>query len=350
MNDTIQTAHARPFSVDAHAHIVPDFIGGDPEQVWRCQGALLRRGDEGELQIETARGFEPKRYAFDAESVDARLDYMNGAMVDMQVLSLMPAMWTYGLSDHDTRVTAARCNDWMIEVAERHPDRFRIFAHLPLDHPDLAVRELQRVMESPVVVGAAVGTNVCGRNWDDPELFSVLQCAEQLGAVLFYHPSAVRLKPSLPRHQLLNFIGNPSDTTIAIADLLFGGVLDRLPKLRAIFSHGGGYACFAAPRWDHGFTVRADARLNADRLPSEQLKLLYFDNILWSDDALRFVIEQVGTSQVVLGTDFPANMGPAEPVRDVLASPALTTDEKRAILGENLARLLGLDASRRPAG
>jgi aminocarboxymuconate-semialdehyde decarboxylase len=332
----------RVIAIDAHAHIAPPCVGTGT--AWAWQGRPVERGPDGQLEVVTAAGRSPLPWPREGEDVTGRLRYMDGVRVDMQVLSLSPALWEYGVAGHDTTWAARQCNDELAAIATEHPARFRVFAHLPLDDPDAAVAELERAMRHDLVVGAAVGTNVAGRNWDDPALFPVLETAERLGALLFFHPAAVRFIPYMPDYHLRNLIGNPTETTVTIGSLLFGGVLDRLPELRALFAHGGGYAAFAAGRFDHGHRERADVRANTDgAVPSDYLRRLYFDNLLHSDPATRYLIDTVSVDRVVLGTDYPADMGPREPVEPVLASTAFTDDEKRAILGTNLATLLGLD-------
>jgi aminocarboxymuconate-semialdehyde decarboxylase len=331
-------------AIDVHAHVAPPCVG--TETAWEWQRKPLRRQPDGTLEIGSDGDRRPLPWPQDGEHVEARLDYMDSVGVDMQVLSLSPALWDYGLDGHDSVWAARQVNQDLTDMATAHPTRFRVFAHLPLDDVDAAVAELERAMSHDLVVGAAVGTHVDGRNWDHPKLFPVLEAAERLGALLFFHPASVRFIPDMPDYHLRNLIGNPTETTVTIGSLLFGGVLDRLSDLRALFAHGGGYAAFAAGRFDHGHRERTDVRANTEgAIPSRCLHRLYFDNLLHSDAAMRYLIETVGLSQVVLGTDYPADMGPRDPVRPVLDSAAFTDAEKRAVLGANLAELIGVDLS-----
>jgi aminocarboxymuconate-semialdehyde decarboxylase len=208
--------------------------------------------------------------------------------------------------------------------------------------PNAAVEELQRVMSTAGMVGVSVGTHVGGLNWDEPELFPVLEAAEQSQALVFVHPAASRLKEALPRYHMRNFIANPTETTIAIGSLIFGGVLDRLPGLRLLFAHGGGYACWAYARFDHGYQVRAEAREHIARLPSDYLSSMWYDSLVHGYGNLRRLIDVVGVDRVVLGTDFPADMGQPDPVAWIEKSD-LSESEQRAVLGENAEVLLGKD-------
>jgi aminocarboxymuconate-semialdehyde decarboxylase len=328
-------------AIDVHTHMIPTCVG-TPGLLWGWNGRPVERRGDGQLDI-LGSGRKPFGKRHSAARVADRLRDMDEAGVDLQVLSLLPPLWSYGMAGHDTAAAAKRSNDELVTLAEAHPTRFRVFAHLPLDDPAAAIAELERVMASDMVVGAAVGTHVDGRHWDEPELFPILEAAERLSAPLFFHPMAPRLSGSLPRYHLRNLIGNPTETTIAIADLVFGGVLERLPGLKTIFAHGGGYSCLAAGRFDHGHSVRPEAQEHVRHEPSAYLGRMYFDNLLHNLAAMRYLVDTVGIDQVVLGTDYPADMSSANPVRPVLEFPGFSDSEKRAILGGNLAALLGLD-------
>lgn len=332
--------------IDVHAHAVPSSLSA-ADTVGNWHGLPVARTEKQLLKVSPAGG--PDRispWSHAAENVARRIEDMDATGVDYQVLSLLPSLWWFDDRVLDTVSAARQSNDDFVAVAQEHPDRFRVFAHLPLHDPQAAIAELERAMASGVVVGAAVPTHVNGRNWDDQELFGVLEAADRLGALLFFHPAAIRLKKDVPNYHLSNLIGNPTETTISIASLIFGGVLERLPSVRMVFAHGGGYACFAIGRFDHGKRVRKE---NADlpALPSAYLPRMYFDTIVHSDAILRYLVDTVGADRVVLGSDYPADMGPADPVAVVRDNPLLTEDEMRAILGGNMASLLGLEAMNR---
>jgi aminocarboxymuconate-semialdehyde decarboxylase len=158
---------------------------------------------------------------------------------------------------------------------------------------------------------------------------------------VFFHPSDRRLEAHLPRYHLHNSIANPTETTIAIASIIHGGIVDRLPDLQMLFAHGGGYACCGAARFDHGYTVRAEAREHASMLPSEYLSRLWYDSLVHDHGMFRRLIDVVGINRVMLGTDFPADMGQPDPV-DWIERSDLTRDERIAVLGANAAALLGI--------
>jgi aminocarboxymuconate-semialdehyde decarboxylase len=208
-----------------------------------------------------------------------------------------------------------------------------------MQSPDAAVDEMERVMSTAGMVGVSVGTHVGGLNWDEPDLFPVLEGAEHLQALVFIHPAASRLKDALPRYHMRNFVANPTETTIAIGSLIFGGILDRLPNLRLLFAHGGGYACWAYARFDHGHRVRAEAREHITRLPSDYLSSMWYDSLVHGYSNLRRLIDVVGVDRVVLGTDFPADMGQPDPVAWIEGSD-LSGAEKGSVLGSNAEVML----------
>ena len=236
---------------------------------------------------------------------------------------------------------ARMVNDETAAIVAEHPDRFAGLAFLPLQDADASVRELERGMRELGLIGAAVSTHVDGEDWDSERLFPVLQAANDLGALVFVHPASVRARGILPNYHLVNMIGNPLETTIAIGSIVFGGVLDRLDSLRLVFAHGGGYAAFAAGRFDHGATVRPESK-GTLLPPADYLRRLYFDDLTHSALALRYLVDLVGIDQVVLGSDFPADMGYVDPVGWLETAPLLDAAEKAQILGGNLERLLGL--------
>ena len=274
------------------------------------------------------------------ESIEQRIAKMDTIGVDRQVISLNPILFRYYLAPSDGIDCARAVNDEIAGIVAEHPGRFAGFGTLPMQAPAAAVGELERVMSTAGMVGVSVGTHVGGLNWDEHSLFPVLEAAQDSNALVFIHPAASRLKEALPRYHMRNLIANPTETTIAIGSLIFGGILDHLPGLRLLFAHGGGYACWAYARFDHGHQVRAEAREHIARLPSDYLSSMWYDSLVHGYGNLRRLVDVVGIDRVTLGTDFPADMGQPDPVAWIEGSD-LSTAEKDAVLGSNAERLLG---------
>lgn len=328
-------------NIDVHAHYLPRSVvdavdgGGD----WH--GIQVEEVD-GQIVSTTSAARFPLPWPDFRAPISDRIAEMDRLRVDMQVISLSPTMWRHELPGAQMVPMAREVNDETAAIVRAHPDRFKGFAFLPLQVTDGAVTELERAVNELGLVGAAVTTNVAGEDWDSDRLFPILQAAERLGALLLVHPADVRTRKLLDRYHLRNSIGNPLETTIAVASIVYGGVLDRLPDLRLCFAHGGGYAVFAAGRFDHGYEVRPEAKATVQRPPSDYLRAMYFDCLTHSPLALRHLVDLVGIERVVLGSDFPADMGYRDPVGWLERAPLLDDAEKDHIRGGNLERLLGV--------
>jgi aminocarboxymuconate-semialdehyde decarboxylase len=315
----------RAKTIDVHAHCLFQeavaLMGADPPPASRVRGAERQH-----------------------IVIDQRLKEMDAMAVDMEVLSINPFWYR---KDRDTAGQIVKLqNEKLAELCAAHPDRFAAFASLALQHPDLAVAQLEDAVKRLALRGAAVGASVAGVDFSDPRFHPVWAKAEELGAVLFIHPQST---PELAKRfqgngWLSNTIGNPLDTTIALQHLIFEGTLDRFPGLKVIAAHGGGYFPSYAPRSDHAcFVSPADcnAEIKLKKKPTEYLKQLHFDALVFTPEALRHLAAQVGTSQIVLGSDHPFPWE-EHPVDHIFATDTLSDNEKIAILGGNAARLFGM--------
>jgi aminocarboxymuconate-semialdehyde decarboxylase len=327
--------------IDIHAHLLPRSAIAAVEAGREWFGSTLATDELGRPVIVTGDYRVSMGGKAHYESMERRVERIEEAGVDLQVLSLNPILFRYYLDPEVGTEAAVAVNDEIAGFVDKWPDRFLGFATLPMQRPESAVAELERTMAIPGMVGAALGTHVLNANWDEPHLFPVLEAAQELGAVLFFHPAASRLKDALPRYHMRNYIANPTETTIAIGSLIFGGVIDRLPQLKMVFAHGGGYACWASARFDHGFGVREEAREHISLLPSEYLGRLWYDSLVHGYANLRHLVEVFGRERIVLGTDFPADMGQPDPVAWITNS-GLDQSVQQAILHDNAADLLGL--------
>ena len=330
---------AGPAVVDVHAHLLPRSAIAAAEHGTDWFGSKVERDALGRPEIVTGDYRVSLGGKVHWESIPERMDRMDDMGVEIQVISLNPILFRYYLDPANAAKASAAVNDEIAAIVADHPTRFSGFGALPMQSPKDAVAELERVMATPGMVGVSVGTHVGGSNWDEPHLFPVLQTAEQAGAVVFVHPAASRLKEAVPRYHMRNYIANPTETTIAIGSIIFGGIIDKLPELRLVFAHGGGYACWAYARFDHGYKVRPEAREHASQLPSDYLGRMWYDSLVHGYGNLRRLVDVVGIGQVLLGTDFPADMGQPDPVRWIEGS-GLSEIEQQAVLGSNFLMLL----------
>lgn len=326
--------------IDVHAHIVPTRLAEAAQQGGLRYGIEFGRDAQG--RVTSSVGGKPPfalPWPTPLETPAERVASMDAIGVDVHLLSLSPSMHWYSTAPEDARALAVETNDDIAEVVGAYPDRFRGMAFLPLQDTEAAVRELERCVRELGFAGAVVGTHVDGRDWDDPGLFPILEAADELGTLVFVHPARGRANPFLTKYHLKNLVGNPLETTVAMASLIFGGVLDRLPDLKLCFAHGGGYGCLGIARMDHGYRARSESQ-GAARLPSDYLRGLYFDSLVHGHRTLDQIIDLAGIDRIVLGSDYPADMGEPNPVEFIRSHPGLTDDQRSKILAENVTALL----------
>lgn len=300
------------------------------------------------LGAEAARAvLPPVRGAADQYiDMDARLAAMDAQGIDMQILSINPFWY-----DRDRELAGKIVetqNRKLAEFTAAHPERFGAFASLTLQYPDLAVQQLDRAMRQQGLRGAAIGASVLTEPFSDPRFHPVWAKAEELGAVLFIHPLGL---PELNKRTAGNgWLGNvaayPVESAMALEHLIFEGVLDKFPNLKVLTAHGGGFLPSYAPRMDNGCRVspqNCNPAIELKKRPSEYLNQMYYDALVFTPEALRHIVAQVGASQIMLGTDYPFPWE-GNPTEMVMATPSLSDEERRGILGGNAARLFGMPA------
>lgn len=326
--------------IDVHSHIVPARLAAAAQRGGLRYGIEFDRDANG--KVTSSVGGRPPfalPWPTPLESPAERVASMDAIGVDVHMLSLSPTMFWYSTTPADALSLAVETNDDIADMVATYPDRFRGLAFLPLQDPQASVRELERCVRDLGFAGAVVGTNVDGLDWDAPTLFPVLEAARDLGALVFVHPARGRAAPFLRNYHLENLIGNPLETTVAMASLIFGGVLDKLAELKLCFAHGGGYGCLGIARMDHGHATRSESQ-DMRQLPSDYLSGLYFDSLVHGHRTLDQIIELAGIDQIVLGSDYPADMGEPDPVEFLRSHPRLTDEQRWKIMSENLNGLL----------
>src|SRR5262249_48520415 len=282
--------------------------------------------------------------------IEERGAAMDEEGIDMEVLSINP-FW-YG-KDREIAGTIVKIqNEKLAELCASKSDRFAAFASLTLQAPDLAVQELETAIKKQGLKGAAIGDIVNGVEFSDPKFHPVWAKAEELGVPLFIHPLSTPepAKRFAGNGWLSNTIGNPLSTTIALSHLIFEGPFDRFPGLKVIAAHGGGYLPSYADRSDHACLVGpkgCNPEIKLKKKPTEYLKQIWFDSLIFSPEAIRHLVAQVGSSQIVVGSDYPYPWQMA-PVDHIFASPSLSDEEKADILGRTAAKLFGMTVQTGP--
>jgi aminocarboxymuconate-semialdehyde decarboxylase len=265
---------------------------------------------------------------------------MDAAGVAVHALSLMPPMVYWADGALGLRL-ARLVNSAMAEAARRHPDRFVVLATLPLQNPEAALVELERAVAELGCRGIYLGTNVRGKELTDPSFLPIFERIHTLGVPIFLHPLNVIGAERLANYHLHNLLGNPFDTAVAAANLIFGGLLDRFPKLNVCLPHAGGALPYLIGRLNHGWKVRPECRA-LKQPPSSYLRRFTYDTISHAPESLRYLIELVGADRVMLGSDYCFDMGYERPVEAVIRLRGLTQADRAKILGGNAARLLRL--------
>jgi len=270
-----------------------------------------------------------------------RIAEMDAQGIDMEALSINPA-WYRAERDVAEKVIKIQ-NEALAGFCAQYPDRFVAFASVALQFPDLAVQQLEDGVKKLGLRGAAVGASVAGDEFSDPKFHPFWAKAEELGVLIFIHPQST---PDLAKRLkgngwLANTIGNPLDTTIALSHLIFEGTLDRFPRLKICSAHGGGYLPSYAARSDNSLRVAPDmdTGIKLKKKPTEYLKQMYYDTLVFTSEALRHLAAEVGVSQLVIGTDHPIPWQDKS-IDHVLRAPGFSDADRRKMLGETAAKLL----------
>ncbi len=325
--------------IDIHTHILPEKWEGLAAKYGG--GGWPRLAHEGNCRATIYLGDKPFRKITD-QCFDPRrrLEDMRREGLDRQLLSPIPVLFCYWAKAEAAAEFARIQNDNIAEVVAKHPERFLGAGTVPLQDVDLAVQELERIVRDLRFPVVEIGTNVNGRNLDDPGLFPFFRRAAELNVSLFVHPWDVLGRERMTRYYFPHLVGMGGETALAISSLIFGGIIDRLPTLDFCFGHGGGSFPYLLPRIDHGWRERPEGQAAIPRSPSEYARGFYYDSIVHGPAVLQYLVQQAGEDRILLGSDYPFDMGVAEPVKALEATPGLTAQTKRKILGENALRFL----------
>jgi aminocarboxymuconate-semialdehyde decarboxylase len=322
-----------------HGHYaVSDLLRAEGrDDTWRYE-----RSNDADGVVRLKRGSDDVPCFYEPSDLAQVIGNMDALDIEVMAINLAPFLIGYELEAATGAQVARVANEAIAAASVAFPDRFVGMGTLPMQDVGLAISELEWVIQSGMA-GVQLGSNVNGVYLGDQRFRPIWKAISELGAAVFVHPVNLIGAERLGDYFLANLIGNPVDSTRSIADVIFSGLMEEHPELRICFAHAGGAAPYLLGRWDHGYLRRPKARGRISRLPSEYLKMLYFDHISHSEPALRFLIDQVGAEQVMIGTDYPFDMGPEEPVGFVERAESLSVDEKRLITFENARRFLGLN-------
>jgi len=325
--------------VDVHAHIlVPELLSEHGSEPWRP--AIHPQPDGGYLvvnnQFKNGPAFKP---IVEAEAITENLKAMG---VDYAMLSTPPYAFYYDLPPEEGARASAIQNDGLAAVVRRCPDVIGGLGTLPLQDVGLAVAELERVMGELNLSGVEIASNVNGVDLGEDQFRPFWQAVERLGAVVFVHPAYFEQVGSarMDKYYLRNFLGNPMETALFAAHMIFSGMLEDFPNLKVVLAHAGGVIPYLRGRMEHGYFQRKEPRARISRPPSEYLGRLYYDTITHYAPTLQYLVDVVGVEHVLLGSDYPFDMGPERPADIVHQLTRLSQAERELILGGNALRLL----------
>ena len=319
--------------IDYHSHVIPETIiaamRAEPERyATRIEAQAGKRYlVRGKLRLELLPEFS---------LAEAKLEAMDRKGIEISVISPGPQVFFYNLKEEEGMESARLVNDGIAAMVAKNPARLRGMATLPMQHPEAAVAEMERVAREHGFKGIELATAAPAGELADPRYRPVLRRAQELKMTIFAHPNTIGAGGRLDCYYLTNLIGNPLETTIMVANLMFSGALDQLPRLKMLLAHGGGFAPYQVGRFVHGHKVRPETRAHSASSAKDMLKRFYFDTLTHDAQALRYLVELVGPERLVLGTDAPFDMGDENP-RGTLSS---LSAEEAAMLRRNALRLL----------
>ncbi|GAA3713756.1 amidohydrolase family protein [Nonomuraea antimicrobica] len=328
--------------IDVHGHLVPEEWLDTYRRAGPGTWPRVVDDPDGSVWVESS---DVARWPVPPDLRDAgsRTDALRAGGVDSQLLLPPTPLADYALPAPAGRASARLFNETVSDLARHSAGRFLPSCTVPLQDPDAAVEEVTYAARRLDARAVLLGTNLARFQFDSDELFPFFTRVSELGLPLVLHPNERLGDERLARHRLANLVGNPVDTTVAVAQLIFGGVLERLPELRVCLVHGGGALPFLIGRWVHGAEALGVGRIT--RSPDAYLDQIYADTIVHDDRALELAVAVLGADHLVIGSDDPYAMGDPE-LYDRIARAGLSED----LLSATAGRLLGLDATATPAG
>lgn len=345
VKDRAQSTEHRALKIDIHTHILPrelprwsqkfgysGFVELDhilPERANMMIGEKLFR----EIQCNC---WDPRQ----------RIKECDGHHVDVQVLSTIPVLFSYWAKPEDALEVSRFLNDHIARVVSENPKRFVGLGTVPLQSPDLAIKELERCVKELGLAGVEIGSHVNDWNLNAPELFHFYHAAQELGAAIFVHPWDMMGKEKMPDYWLPWLVGMPAETSLAICSMIFGGVFEKLPNLRVAFAHGGGAFPATIGRIEHGFKVRPDlvAKHN-DVNPRNYLGKFWLDSLVHDAQMLEYLVHLIGADKICLGSDYPFPLGEHHPGKLIESMP-FNKQVKEKLLSGAALEWLGMKKER----
>lgn len=328
--------------IDIHTHILPE-NWPDLNEKFNTHGFVTIKHHKpccAKMMIGDTLFREIEHNSWDA---GVRINECDANEVGVQVLSTVPVMFNYWAKPEHTFDLSKYLNDHIADVCADNSDRFIGLGTLPMQDTKLAIKELDRCVNELKMAGVEIGTHIHGRNLDDENVIEILEAAESLNAAVFVHPWDMLGKDRMPKYWLPWLVGMPAETALAICSMIFGGVFEKLKKLRVCFAHGGGSFPFTFGRIQHGFEVRPDLVAVSNKIePHNYLGKFYLDSLVHDELALKYLIDLIGEDNIVMGSDYPFPLGEQHPGKLIEGMQELNDYVKEKLLWKNALKFLGI--------
>ena len=326
--------------VDFHTHIIPDNFPDFTTKFQNDKWPVLKPTCSCGANIMVS-GKVFREVTDQVWNPEKRIHDMDVENVDIQVLSPIPVTFSYWAPIEAAVAMARFQNDFIAETVAKHPAKFIGLGTVPMQNVEEAILELDRCVHQLGLKGVEIGTNINGKNLDDESLIDFFAACEEWNVPIFVHPWETLGEDRFSSHNLMYTVGMPSETALAAASLILGGVIEKFPGLKICFSHGGGSLPYILPRLDHGWNVWPHLQLT-EKPPSYYAKKFFYDSIVNNPVNIKFLVGKFGAEQVIMGSDYPFLLRETPPGRIIDDTLTLSEEQKRAMLGENALRFLNL--------
>ena len=325
-------------TVDIHAHVmIPEGFAYMGPHMDVTKIAMVKHSNQATRELNMVQDKDRTIAMTDQED---RLRVLDAQNIDFQVVAPPPFQAFYQSPVEHCIKGSQIVNDGLAEWVGRRPDRFAAMGTLPMTDPAAAITELERCMGMGMK-GVQILTNIDGEEVASPRFEPVLKRAQELGALVMIHPNGFTQGDRFHDYYFANVMGNPLETSLAVAHLIFSGVMERLPDLKVLAVHGGGFLPAYSARIDHAWGARRDSHANLPHPPTYYLRKMYFDSVVFSNHQLEYLVKTYGADKIVMGTDYPYDMADYDPVEHVVTTN-ISAEEKAKVGGLTAAALLGL--------
>ena len=330
------------FKIDIHTHIIPQNLNNVTKHFSDDRFLIIKNFTDtsADLYRQNSMFRHIKCNCWDA---NYRLDDMSKSSIDMQVLSTIPVLFSYWSKIKESMILYEFLNDHLHEVMCQFPSKYFALGNIPMQDTNLAIKEMDRCINDLKLNGIQIGSNINGNNLSDKKYLPVFEHAENINCPIFIHPWEVIGESSMKKYWLPWLVGMPAETSRAICSIIFVGILEKYPKLKIAFAHGGGSFPYTIGRIDKGFTMRPDlCAIDNNILPSTYLNSFYVDSLVHNLDSLEYLIKTIGYNKIALGTDYPFPLGETEP-GELIKALNVEDDVKQRMYAGTALEWLGID-------